>query len=250
MYGLIDEASRHLDAAAAAEVAANPTGRRTAEAALAAANVDIERGDLAHAQDQMAVARRYLDGVGAGATATSRATAQYVSARFEVAQGHCTEAFARLGPATPTRSFATQSDFSDAMREAELRADCQDMSTADMMAAKVLTAIDSLHLQQPLALIGAQAQVVRARASLAQSAAPDAERYLRPALLEQAAQYDPASLALADTRLLLAHALAELGQSAHAREQLELARAAIAKHPAQAANHARLLEETVSLTAR
>jgi hypothetical protein len=249
MYGLIDEASRHLDAAAAAEMAANPAARRTAEAALAAANVAIERGDLAHAADQMAVAHRYLDSAGAGATASTRTAALAVSARFDAASGHCTEALARLGPAASTRAFATQVDFSDAMREAELRADCEDMTTADAMAAATMTAIESRQLQQPLALIAAQAQVVRARASLARNDANDAERYLRLAESVQGVQYDPASPALADTRLLLAHALAKLGQPTQAREQLESARAALAKHPALAANHGRLVGDTVRIVA-
>jgi hypothetical protein len=249
MYGLIDEASRHLDAAAAAEMAANPAARRTAEAALSAANVAIERGDVEHAAEQMAVARRYLDSAGAGATASSRAAALAVSARLDAAGGHCNEALARLGSAASTRAFATQVDFSGAMREAELRADCEDMTTADTMAAAALTAIESRHLQQPLALIAAQAQVVRARASLARNEAADAERYLRLALSEQAAQYDPASPVLADTRLLLAHALAEVGQPTQAREQLESARAALAQHPALAANHGRLFDDTLRIIA-
>jgi eukaryotic-like serine/threonine-protein kinase len=246
MYGLIDEASQHLDAAAAAEMAANPTARRTAESALAAANVDIERGDLAHAADQMAVAHRYLDN--AGATAATKAAAQYVGARLEAARGHCADALAHLGPAA-TRAFATQAEFSDAASEAELRADCEDMSAADTLAGATLAAIESHRVQQPLALIAAQAQVVRARVSLARSDAAEAESYLQKALAEQASQYDPASPALADTRLLLAHALTELGRSAEAREQLEFARAALAQHPALAANHGRLLEDTVRITA-
>ena len=247
--GLIDAAGKHLDAAAAAEKAANPASRKTAEVALSAASAAIERGDLALAAEHMVTARAYLDSAAAGAAAATRRAALGVEARLEAARGRCVDALAKLGSVPPTRAYATQAEFRGAVNEAELRADCEDMSTADAMAATALTAIDSRQLQRPLALDAAQAQVVRARASLARHDAAEAERYLRLALPVQAAQYDSASPMLADTRLLLASALAELGRPAQARALLESARAALARHPALAAYHGRLLDETVRIAA-
>jgi hypothetical protein len=65
----------------------------------------------------------------------------------------------------------------------------------------------------------------------------------------QAAQYDAASPTLADSRLLSACALSGQGKTAQAQELLKSARAALARHPALAASHARLLDETTRLVA-
>ncbi|HEX7441026.1 MAG TPA: serine/threonine-protein kinase [Caldimonas sp.] len=248
-YGLIDAAGQHLEAAAAAEKAANPVSRTTAEVALAAANAAIERGDAARASEHMATVQQYLDSAAAGAAAETRALARSVGAQLEAAHGRCGEALARLGPMSTARAYATQSEFRAALSEAELRAECNDSANADAMAAATLAAIDSRQLQRPLALVAAQAQVVRARAALARQDAAEAERYLQLALPVQAAQYDAASPTLADTRLLRARALAELGRPGPARELVEAARAALAQHAALAARHGRLLDETVRIAA-
>ena len=180
--GLIDAAGQHLEAAAAAEKAANPISRKAAEAALAAANAAMERGDLARASEHVATAQTYLDSAAAGAAAETRAFARGVGARLEAARGRCGDALARLLPLSSPRAYATQAEFRDAVNEAELRADCDDMAAADAVAAATLAAIDSRQLQRPLALIAAQAQVVRARAALARHDAAEAERSLRLAL--------------------------------------------------------------------
>ena len=244
--GLIDDAGRHLEAAAAAEQADNPTGRRTAELALATANAAIDRGDLALAAQHMVVARAFLESASAGSSAGTRATALRVGAKLDAARGRCAEALATIGPVSP-RDYATQAQFSSAADEAELRADCNDMAAADSLATAALAAIESRQLQQPLALLAAQAQVVRARAALSRHDDAAAERFLRVALPVQSAQFDAASPTLADTRLLLACALATLGQAAEARELVASARAALATHPALAARHARLLDETTRI---
>ena len=247
--GLVEDAGKHLEAAAAAEKAANPTGRRTAEMALSAASAAIERGDLDRAAQQMTTVHAYLDSAAAGTAASTRALAIHVGARLEAARGHCAEALARLGPPTPTRAYATQVEFRDAAGEAELRADCKDVGNADTTAAALLAAIEARQLQRPLALNAAQAEVVRARVALGRHDATAAERYLRLALPVQAAQYDAASPTLADSRLLSACALSGQGKTAQAQELLKSARAALARHPALAASHARLLDETTRLVA-
>ncbi len=247
--GLIGAAGQHLEAAAAAEKAANPISRKAAEVALAAASAAMERGDPARATEHMITVQKYLDSATAGAAGETRAFARGVGARLEAVRGRCGDALARLLPLSSPRAYATQAEFRDAVNEAELRADCDDTASADAIAAATLAAIDSRQLQRPLALIAAQAQVVRARASLARHDAVEAERSLRLALAVQAAQYDAASPTLADTRLLLARALAELGRTAQARELVESARAALAQHAALAARHGRLLDETVRIAA-
>jgi eukaryotic-like serine/threonine-protein kinase len=247
--GLVEDAGKHLEAAAVAEKAANPTGRRTAEMALSAASAAIERGDLDRAAQQMTTVHAYLDSAAAGTAASTRALAIHVGARLEAARGHCAEALASLGPPTAARAYATQVEFRDAAGEAELRADCKDVGNADTTAAALLAAIEARQLQRPLALNAAQAEVVRARVALGRHDATAAERYLRLALPVQAAQYDAASPTLADSRLLSACALSEQGKTAQAQELLKSARAALARHPALAASHARLLDETTRLVA-
>jgi hypothetical protein len=247
--GLVEAAGLHLEAAAAAEKAANPTSRKTAEASLSAARAALERGDLARTGEHLAVAQRYLDSTVATSAKSTRIAAVNLGARLDAASGRCAEALARLGTSSPARTFGTQVEFRDAAVEAELRADCEDMKTADSLAAALLAAIDSRQLQQPLALIAAQAQVVRARAALAGHDAAQAERDLRLALPEQEGQYDHASPALADSRLLLASALAGLGRPAQARSLVDSARVALTTHPALAARHGRLLDQAVHVAA-
>lgn len=247
-HGLIAAAGRHLDAAAAAEKAADPVSRRTAEVALAAASAALERGDDTRASEHLATAQKYLDGPAAPAAET-RTIARNVGARLEAARGRCGEAIARLAPPSPTRAYATQAEFRAAVAEAELRADCDDAANADTLAAATLAVIESRQLQKPLALIAAQARVVRARAALARHDAAEAERQLQLALPVQVAQLDAASPMLADARLLLARALAELGQPGRARELAEAARVALAQHPSLAPRHGRLLDETLRIAA-
>jgi hypothetical protein len=246
-YGLIAAAGGHLEAAAEAEKAADPASRRTAEVTLAAAQAAIERGDAARAAGHLTTAQTYIDGSSAAAPAELKAEARRVSAQLEAAQGRCVAALARIGATVTERAYATHSEFRAAVSEAELRADCGDAANADVIAAVTLAAIESRQLQRPLALLAAQAQVVRARAALARQAPAEAERSLRSALPVQVEKYDAASPTLADTRLLLARALAELGQFGPARELIESARAALAQHGALAPRHGRLLDDATRI---
>jgi hypothetical protein len=248
-YGLVEEAGRNLEAAAAAEKAADPASRRSAEAALAAADAALQRGDAARASEHVATANKYLDSAGASPSTETRSFARHVLAQLEAAQGRCGEALARLAPMSTARGYATYAEFRGAVVEAELRADCNDDADADAIAAATVAAIDSRRLQRPLAVLAARAWVVRARAALARKDPAEAERSLRLALPVQTAQYDAKSPTLADTRLLLARALAELGQAGPARDLVASARAALAQHAALAARHGHLLEETVRTAA-